>query len=453
MVQDKRVSTGVEELDKVLGGGFRENSVILISGNPGAGKTILSTQFLVDGGRKDEKCVYVSFAEKEEDYYNNMASMGLVIRPLSDKGLFKFLEYPTLDPEGMRAASENITRQVLEFEPQRLVIDSISAFTQTMGITETRQFLHVLFGRIMKDMDITTILIGEIPIGQLGTGFGVEEFVADGVILLKYSRVGKVERREMDIVKMRGVELNRSHFEYTISKDYNGIGLIVLPYRSDILEVPTEKVTTGVEGLDNMLYGGVYRGSMTLIEGPTGIGKTIICLQFLLENAKKGEKCLFLSFEEPTGQITRLMDSLNLNHERRENLVIESYVPEALSPLRYYGLIKEKVERLDPKMLAIDSVTAIQHTLKEEDFLEFIRYLQLLCKEIGLTIYLTALSRMDGYSVSGISTLADNIIVMRYLEEDNMLNREILVIKARGSPHDKRITRFDVKDMGLIIKS
>ncbi|MBD3207252.1 DUF2075 domain-containing protein [Candidatus Bathyarchaeota archaeon] len=115
IIQDPRVSTGEKQLDEVLGGGYRENSVVLISGNPGAGKTILSTQFLEEGAKKGERCIYVSFAEKEEDYYyNNMASMGLDIRSHSNRGLFKFLEYPTLDPDGMREASENITRHTTD---------------------------------------------------------------------------------------------------------------------------------------------------------------------------------------------------------------------------------------------------------------------------------------------------------------------------------------------------
>jgi circadian clock protein KaiC len=441
----------VEELDSVLGGGFRRKSVILISGNPGSGKTILSTQFLMEGGRREEKGIYVSFAEKREDYFNNMAMIGLDVENLSEEGLFRFLEFPTLDAEGMREASENITRQVVQYEPSRLVIDSISAFTQTMGRAETRQFLHILFGRILKDMDVTTILIGEIPIGEEGTGFGVEEFVADGVILMRYSRTGKAEKREMDIIKMRGVELPRSHFEYSINRRYGGIGLIILPTKADITELSSEKITTGIEGLDEMLYGGVYRGSLTLVEGPSGIGKTTLSLQFLYENARRGERCLFLSFEEPTGQITRHMDGLNWDHKGMEGLRLESYVPESLTPLGYYGLIKEMVDDTNPSLMAIDSITAIRHILREEDFIEFARYLQLLCKEKGLTVYLTALSRINGYSVSGISTLADNIIVMRYDERGDRMVKEFFVMKSRGSPHDKRIAEFEISEKGLTI--
>ena len=449
---ETRISTGVKELDAVLGGGFRKKSVILISGNPGAGKTILSTQFLVEGCKNGEKAIYVSFAENREDYFFNMDILKLGVRDFAEKGLFKFLEFPTMDLEGMREASEMITEEISEYEPHRLVIDSISVFTQSMGISETRQFLHVLFGRILKDMNVTTILVGEIPLGEERTGFGVEEFVADGVILLKYSRFGKAEKREMDIVKMRGIELLRSHYEYTINKRYNGIGLIVLPTQVNIRNISTEKISTGIEGLDKMLYGGVYRGSLTLIQGATGIGKTTISLHFLYEHAKRGETTLFMSFEEPVGQIIRVMNGFQWEHEKLDNFLIESYIPEAFTPLHYYNLIREIVEERNPSLFVIDSITAIQHTLKEEDFVEFIRYLQLLCKERGLTAYITALTRGYSLGMSGISTLADNIYVLRYMENGDKFIREIYVMKTRGSPHDKEIKRFEITDSGLVIE-
>jgi circadian clock protein KaiC len=444
------VSTGVANLDMVLSGGFRPKSVILVSGNPGSGKTIFSTQFLLAGTRIGERGLYVSFAERKEDYYTNMETLGLDVNDPGEKGLFKFIDFPTLDEEGMKEAADVVTKEIMDYQPRRLVVDSISAFTQSMGKAETRQFLHVLFGRILKDLDVTTLLIGEIPLGESKTGFGVEEFIADGVILLKYSRTGKTEKREMEIPKMRGVPVMKSSYEYTIDKRYGGIGLIVLPIQAPIEEMPKEKITTGVKGLDKMLIGGVYRGSITLVEGETGIGKTTLCAQFLIENARRGERSLFLSFEEPVGQIRRQLDGLKFNYRELDGLIIESYVPEALTPLHYYGLVKEAVDDIKPTVLAIDSITAIQHTLKEDDFIEFIRYLQLLSKEKSLTVFLTALIKQNS-SVTGISTLADNVIVMTYYQIKDRISREISVMKTRGSPHERRVMEFQITDHGIFV--
>ena len=444
------VSTGVANLDMVLSGGFRPKSVILVSGNPGSGKTIFSTQFLLAGTRIGERGLYVSFTERKEDYYTNMETLGLDVNDPGEKGLFKFIDFPTLDEEGMKEAADVVTKEIMDYQPRRLVVDSISAFTQSMSKAETRQFLHVLFGRILKDLDVTTLLIGEIQLGESKTGFGVEEFIADGVILLKYSRTGKTEKREMEIPKMRGVPVIKSSYEYTIDKRYGGIGLIVLPIQAPIEEMPKEKITTGVKGLDKMLIGGVYRGSITLVEGETGIGKTTLCAQFLIENARRGERSLFLSFEEPVGQIRRQLDGLKFNYRELDGLIIESYVPEALTPLHYYGLVKEAVDDINPTALAIDSITAIKHTLKEDDFIEFIRYLQLLSKEKSLTVFLTALIKQNS-SVTGISTLADNVIVMTYYQIKDRISREISVMKTRGSPHERRVMEFQITDHGIFV--
>lgn len=444
------VSTGVANLDMVLSGGFRPKSVILVSGNPGSGKTIFSTQFLLAGTRIGERGLYVSFTERKEDYYTNMETLGLDVNDPGEKGLFKFIDFPTLDEEGMKEAADVVTKEIMDYQPRRLVVDSISAFTQSMSKAETRQFLHVLFGRILKDLDVTTLLIGEIQLGESKTGFGVEEFIADGVILLKYSRTGKTEKREMEIPKMRGVPVIKSSYEYTIDKRYGGIGLIVLPIQAPIEEMPKEKITTGVKGLDKMLIGGVYRGSITLVEGETGIGKTTLCAQFLIENARRGERSLFLSFEEPVGQIRRQLDGLKFNYRELDGLIIESYVPKALTPLHYYGLVKEAVDDINPTALAIDSITAIKHTLKEDDFIEFIRYLQLLSKEKSLTVFLTALIKQNS-SVMGISTLADNVIVMTYYQIKDRISREISVMKTRGSPHERRVMEFQITDHGIFV--
>jgi len=444
------VSTGVANLDMVLSGGFRPKSVILVSGNPGLGKTIFSTQFLLAGTRIGERGLYVSFTERKEDYYTNMETLGLDVNDPGEKGLFKFIDFPTLDEEGMKEAADVVTKEIMDYQPRRLVVDSISAFTQSMSKAETRQFLHVLFGRILKDLDVTTLLIGEIQLGESKTGFGVEEFIADGVILLKYSRTGKTEKREMEIPKMRGVPVIKSSYEYTIDKRYGGIGLIVLPIQAPIEEMPKEKITTGVKGLDKMLIGGVYRGSITLVEGETGIGKTTLCAQFLIENARRGERSLFLSFEEPVGQIRRQLDGLKFNYRELDGLIIESYVPKALTPLHYYGLVKEAVDDINPTVLAIDSITAIKHTLKEDDFIEFIRYLQLLSKEKSLTVFLTALIKQNS-SVMGISTLADNVIVMTYYQIKDRISREISVMKTRGSPHERRVMEFQITDHGIFV--
>ncbi|MFH1328504.1 MAG: ATPase domain-containing protein [Candidatus Bathyarchaeota archaeon] len=453
-----RVPFGIDELDKVIGGGLPRNSLILLSGNAGTGKTILSTQFLHNGvAQYDEKGIYVSFAEDKVDYFQNMEKLGIDMRSLEEKNLFKFMDFATMDEAGMKKAVEMVFDTVFNFGAKRLVIDSLSALLQTFGLSEARIFLHSVLSRLVKGMGVTAIVIGEMPYGENKTEFGVEEFIADGVIRLRHILSEKVTQRILEIPKMRGTSLGHTSLEYLIDRRYNGLGFIVLPTRPareiTVESAPTDKLNTGIEGLDAMLSGGVFRSSVTLVEGAPGIGKTTLCLYFLLNNAEKGEKALFVSFEEPVGQITRMLQGLGVEFEQlKEKFRIQAFIPEAMSPLHYYRMLKDIIDLFQPTVLGIDSVSAIQHTFPEVGFIEFMRYFQLLCKEKNLTAFLTSTLRMQQTeSHSGISALADNIILMRYRELKDKLLREILILKTRGSAHEKRVLSFDITDKGLII--
>src|SRR2546422_5284233 len=207
---DGRVATGVPGLDDLLEGGFPTGSLITLSGRPGTGKTIFGSQFLFHGARDDaEPGMYVSMLEGRKAYARNMARLGLDIAPLEQKGLFRFLEMPTLAAEGLPAIWEEIVRNIEEHGIVRLVIDSFTAMSQafeTQG--DVRVFTHMLLGKIIGGAGCTTLMITETPPGFLGEDSpnpGMQEFIADGVIHFHLVPVaGDARVRYIEITKMRG---------------------------------------------------------------------------------------------------------------------------------------------------------------------------------------------------------------------------------------------------------
>src|SRR4030043_2169944 len=455
--ESKKSPVGIFELDEILGGGFPARSLILLTGNAGSGKTILSTQFLYNGAVKcGEKGVYVSFAENREDYYRNMLSLGMDLRSLERKGLFKFMDMVTMHGEdALKIITEKIVKTTSELKAKRLVIDSLSALLQTTDTIEARTFLHTVLSRGTKSLGATTIIVGEIPYGEGKTGLGMEEFVADGVILLNHMNKTHAQNRKLTLAKMRGTPIDRCSFEYLIGEKYGGIIPIVLPKRASIQNAPTEKLPSGIEGLDKLLHGGVFKGSVTLIEGASGIGKTLTCLQFLGAHALKGEKTLYISLEEPIGQIERTMRGIGLDPQKlRDNLFIDSYLPEALSPLHYYMLLKDLLDLHHPTIIAFDTVTAMEHLLSKKDFINFSRYLQLLSKQKGITVLLTSTyGTIEAVRSSEISTMADNIVILRYFEIKDRRGREMLVLKTRGSEHEKKTELFEITGSGINVQT
>src|ERR1700722_19513337 len=213
----QRVSTGNSKLDSFLSGGFPRGSLILISGNPGTGKTIFTASFLYNGAMKEnENGIYMSFCEGKRSFFENMNSLGLDFERLEKKGQFRFMEMFTTTKEGMATVTGDMLKSIKEFGAKRLVIDSYSVMAQALGGPyEGRQVLHTVLNKIVRNLGCTTLVIGEQPSGDTRIGDGAEEFVADGVINLKLTIP-----RELELRKMRGTMLKTRDLSYTIDNGF-----------------------------------------------------------------------------------------------------------------------------------------------------------------------------------------------------------------------------------------
>ncbi|USS40708.1 AAA family ATPase [Thermococcus aggregans] len=448
--------TGIDYFDEyILKDGFPDGSLILIAGEPGAGKTIFSATFLYNGATKfGEKGIYISLAETKSEFYESMRQLGMDFEELENKGLFKFMDFVTVGKETIDKEISLLIEEIAKFQPKRIVIDSISVFAQILGAEKTRVFLHTMLGRFIKAHNSTALLVAEKPVGTEKIGYGIEEFVVDGVVILRYESFGEVTRRVMEIPKMRRRSVEKSQYEYVITQ--KGIEFLAIPeLKREEMEYTLEKITTGVDKLDKMLGGGIYKGSSVLLVGMTGTGKTTFALHFAVANAMQGRKAVYISFEEPMDQLMRAAKNYGMPIEEamKENLRIFTWVPESKTPVCTFLKIREIIEEFKPEVLVIDSLTALRQHMDEKELAKMLRYIGLLTKANRITTYFT-LNEETNFEVvpfTGASTMVDVIIGLRYQVRNESMERKIAIVKSRGSNHSRKIHKYEISDKGVEI--
>ncbi|ASJ10409.1 ATPase [Thermococcus sp. P6] len=446
------IPTGISGLDRALSGGFSRGTSVLIAGNPGTGKTHLAIHVLYNNMKRGLKGAYVSFAEGKNHFYQNALESGVDLEEMEKKGLFRFYDMLTLPKEEIKGFIDFLIEDIVEWKPDVIVFDSITVLGQVLGRVMLRLFLHSIVGRLVNALNSVAILIGEIPYGEKKVGFGMEEFVVDGVILLEMERKGEVIKRYLTIPKMRGRGITKSAYEYVITN--SGIEVLPIPelkFTKKLLN-SSERISTGIKELDDLLGGGIYRGSLTMITGPTGSGKTILAFTIASAVAESGKNVLYVTFEESRGALLETMRKLDL----KGAVDVVALVPEARTPLQYYVNIMNLVKERNAEVLVIDSISAMKWHMEEADFVKTLRYLQLIAKDTGLTLLLTHIgSNAMEMASTGFSTLVDGIIVLNYSLPRNVgesMRRHILVLKSRHSEHKTTLREFRIGKGGILIE-
>jgi len=282
---EPRISTGVEGLDRVLGGGFPKGSLIVITGNPGTGKTVFSARFLyrgvVDYG---ENGVYVSFAENRGSFYEKMKPFGFDFERLEKEGRFRYLGMLAVRESAVSSILKIILEEINKIKAKRLVIDSFSAIAQAFERPhDARILIHTVLDRIVQKAGCTTLMVIDIPFGEKRTGLGIEEFIADGFIHLRAGRLEERLFRDMSIRKMRGTAVKEDEVGFTIEGGFKAFSSfetkpIERKEKFKPLPDPPGKFSTGSGELDQLLDGGYPRGSTVLLE----IGRNISTQQYHL---------------------------------------------------------------------------------------------------------------------------------------------------------------------------
>ncbi len=452
----ERCPTGVPGFDEVTEGGFIRGSIVLLAGNPGTGKSTFSARFIHDGALKwREPGVYVSFAEPRKRFYEFMRQYNMDFESLEKKGLVSFIQIPTtISKDAIASITNEVFRTVLKLKAKRLVIDSITPIMQVLGPVEARATLHNAIYNLATSFNVTTILIADLPIGETKIGYSVEEFIADTVIILRldYSKPGAY-RRYMNIVKMRGTSLAEISLEYSIVP---GVGFIVhTPLSlSKVYMDKASRIKTFVEGLDELLNGGVVKGTSTLIIGPSGSGKTLLTLSIAAENALRGRRVLYISLDEPVSQLNETLVLLGYNPFKlhASGLRIIYVDPYTVTPGRLRYLLRELAieSGLGKDLVIIDGLSSLYRVLGDVEFERVIEELILLFKNENIPVIMSI--ARDYFRDGGLlDTIVDNVIVLRINLKNDVIVRELMVLKSRMNLTDNKWHKMVFKNGKLQI--
>lgn len=449
----ERISTGISGLDALMEGGIPKGFTVLIAGNPGTGKTVLTSHFLYEGLTKNENGMYVSFSEADYSFYNNADRFGMNFRELQKQNRFSFLDFSAVTQDGIQDALEEVFATIKETHAKRIVIDSFSAIFQAFeNPNDARIALHVVLGKMFRAEGVTTMVIGEVPIGAVNIGSGIEEFVADGIIKLEHG-ISNATPIIVKVIKMRTTLIDREPHIGTIKEH----GMVVFPKQSIELKFnnSTSRVLTGIPGLDERMGGGLLEGTISTVIGASGVGKTTFALEFLIHGVVNGERGLYCTLEETYDELKRSAGAgkYNLDDFTGKNLFILSSLIEHQSPDELLDALEKQIVSIRPKRIVIDSLSSFEHEYKGEIYQITKRIVSLL-RKYQLTAVITIQTtqpREVNLTNLGISSLFHNIILLRFVEGKSKMKRSMILLKMRASYHDNSILEFVISNKGIKI--
>jgi len=461
----EKLPTGIRSFDLIALGGLPRKRTTLVTGTAGSGKTILAMQFLAAGIQgSGEHGVFVTFEESAEDIRRNMRSFGWDLAGWERDGRLAFVD-ASPDPDtqiivsgdfDLAALLARIEAAVKRVGASRVAVDSLGAiFSQFADHSTVRhELFRIAFS--LKRIGVTAIMTAERTedYGAVAR-HGVEEFIADNVVILRNVLEDEKRRRTVEILKFRGTGHQKGEFPFTIT---GKSGIEVIPLSAIELRQRSSdiRISSGSLELDEMCGGGFFRDSVILVSGATGTGKTLTVTQFLSGGAQVGEKCLLLAFEESREQLFRNARGWGVDFEEMERqgtLKVVCDYPEVMGLEDWLITIKAAIEEFKPARVAVDSLSALERSGTSKAFREFVIALTSFIKHLEITGLFTSTTAtlLGGESITEahISTLTDTIILLRYVEMFGDMKRGMTVLKMRGSLHDTGIREFRIDGDGM----
>jgi circadian clock protein KaiC len=454
-----RMSSGNAEADQILGGGFPLNSINIVMGHPGSGKTIFAEQLMFHNAGDDRPVLYLTTLSEP---------LAKVVRYLQG---FEFFDEEKLgtqvmyDDVGPRLAADGaaaiipVLRQAIEtLSPKIIVIDSFKAVHDLAPtVAERRQIVYEMTA-LLTAFGTTAFLLGEYTEDDI---LLYPEFaVADAIVELSRRRLGNRDDRYFRVYKLRGSRYFEGAHAFRITD--SGLDIyprLVSPRMAAGYEPASERISTGVDGLDAMIGGGLWRGTTTLLAGPSGAGKTTIGLQFALEGARQGEPSLYMNFQENPSQLIRTIRSLGVDLEAAQAQGLDLVYASPVE-LQIDSIIVDMFRRIQQRgtrRLVIDAVGDLASAATDPQRLH--DYLYALVQHFAVNTVTSVLNfETTGNALLGtgiqnaMSYLSDNVLLLT-VDGEERTRRRLRVLKTRGSAHDPRVREVEITDAGLSVLS
>jgi circadian clock protein KaiC len=456
-----KCATGIEGLDQILQGGLPAGRTTLIIGGAGAGKSLFGLEMLYRRALAGEAGIFISFEERIETVRENVATLGWNFAPLEQDGKLFMLE-ARLDPAAVVTGSFGLQPFLAILEGKRksmgatfVIIDAIDVLMRLIGDERREQDELLILHRWLEERGITALLSVKAPReGDHSRHFDFLDYLADCVICIDNRMVGQLSTRRLRVVKYRGSGFGSNEYPFVIGPQR----ITLLPI-SDVglsHQALGEYFPSGLPALDALLGGGFRRASSVLIAGSTGTGKTTLCSAIAQAACARGEKVLYVGFEESEAALVSTMRSPGIDLAAAitaGTLRLLTAMPEAMGAEQHLVRTLSAIAELQPACVVLESASACRRMGTEQAAFEFLLRLINTCKELGITIVATnqtaGFLNADEISGIGISSLIDAVILLRLAEESGGLQRKLLVMKSRGSAHSNRFHNFAISDQGI----
>lgn len=460
--QEERISTGNAGLDDILGGGLDADRLYLYEGQPGAGKTTLALEFLLEGARRGERVLYITLSETERElrlvvrrHGWDLAGVEIVELVPAETVLDEQHEITLLHPAELELGETTrlILDRVESINPSRVVIDSLSEL-RLLAQSSLRYRRQVLaLKQFFANRNCTVVLLDDMTAQDNDLQL---HSISHGVVLLEQRVIDYgAERRRLRVIKMRGMDFRGGFHDMKIVR--GGIEvyprLVAAEHQADFTGEPTP---SGVEALDELLGGGLERGTSALFVGPAGVGKSTLAMTYAMAATDRGERSAIFAFDEGSATIEARASAVGMRLPEAiadGRVLFQQIDPAEMSPGEFASIVRRRVERDGARVVIIDSLNGYLNAMPEGRFLilQMHELLTYLARQGVLTILVLGQHSVAdrGETPLDISYLSDSVLMLRYFEHGGRVRRAVSVTKKRSGVHEYGIREFRMGAGGI----